>query len=272
MLKPPTSSWTEGSRISIVKQIKRLLPASLRRRLGPAARFVYRNDLTLLAAHFGTDKWGKHWYAQHYQRYFAPYKRERINLLEIGVGGYEDSTEGGESLRMWKAYFPKAKIVGIDICDKTQFVEPRIDIRQCDQTDSESLRKLSAEYGGFDLIIDDGSHLNHHVIETFQILFPLLHPQGIYAVEDIQTSYWPTWGGGLDNQGSSMAFFKRLADGLNYVDYPDESYQPTYFDRHIVEIAFFHNLIFIRKGLNDETSNEKLLKAEIEAGKLRPHS
>ena len=245
------------------------MPASLRRRLAPAARYLYRNDLRLLAAHFGTDKWGKHWYAQHYQRFFAPMKRQKINLLEIGVGGYQDSAEGGESLRMWKAYFPKARIVGIDICDKTQFIEPRIDIRQCDQTDADTLHKLSEQYGGFDIIVDDGSHLNPHVIETFKILFPLLRPHGIYAVEDIQTSYWPTWGGGLDNRQSSMAFFKGLTDGLNHVDYPDKGYQTTYFDRHIVEIALFHNLIFIRKGINDETSNEKLLEAEIEAGRHR---
>ncbi len=253
--------------MSLVQSVKGLLPPAVRRQLAPVARFLYRNDLTLLAAHFGTDKWGKHWYAQHYQRYFAPMRHRPINLLEIGVGGYEDSAEGGESLRMWKAFFSKANIVGIDICDKTQFIEKRIDIRQCDQTDAEALRRLSEEYGGFDIIVDDGSHLNPHVIQTFHILFPLLRPHGIYAVEDTQTSYWPTWGGGIDNPSSSMAFFKRLTDGLNHIEYPNENYQPDYFDRHIVEIAFFHNLIFIRKGLNNEISNEKLLRAELDAAK-----
>ena len=53
-----------------------------------------------------------------------------------------------------------------------------------------------------------------------------------------------------------MAFFKNLVDGLNYVEYPVEEYRPNYFDEHIVEIAFFHNLIFIRKGKNDEKPND----------------
>ena len=181
-------------------------------------------------------------------------------------GCSKDSSEGGGSLRMWKAFFPKAKIVGIDIHDKTQFSEPRIDIRVCDQTDAAMLRKLSEEYGGFDIVIDDGSHLNAHVIETFGILFPLLRTPGIYTIEDVQTSYWPGWGGGLDNPESIMAFFKGLTDGLNHVEFPVENYAPNYFEKHIVEIAFFHNLIVIRKDdYNERTNAPELVQREIAA-------
>lgn len=230
----------------------------------PILGWWYRNDLNRLALLFRTDKWGAHWYTQHYQRYFESLKGKRLNLLEIGVGGYENSSEGGESLRMWKAYFRKARIVGIDLYDKTQFREHRIDIRQCDQTDAASLRRLSDEYGGFDVIIDDGSHLNKHIIETFLLLFPLLRNNGIYVVEDTQTAYWPRWGGGIDNQHSAMAFFKKLVDGLNYVEFPIPNYQPGYFEKNIVEIAFFHNLVFIRKGNNDEKANApEFLEQEI---------
>jgi hypothetical protein len=109
-----------------------------------------------------------------------------------------------------------------------------------------------------------GSHLNEHVVKTFEVLFRLLRPNGIYVVEDTQTAYWPTWGGGRDNPRNSMAFFKNLVDGLNYVEYPVEEYRPNYFDEHIVEIAFFHNLIFIRKGKNDEKPNDpNLIQREI---------
>ncbi|HXC95083.1 MAG TPA: class I SAM-dependent methyltransferase [Edaphobacter sp.] len=248
--------------------LKNLVPLPLRRRLGPLAKYVYRNDLNQLARHFQTDKWGDHWYTQHYQRYFKPIKNRRLNLLEIGVGGYEDSTTGGESLRMWKTYFPKSKIVGIDLCDKSQFREHRIDIRQCDQTDANTIRQLSTEYGGFDIIIDDGSHLNEHVITTFQILFPLLRPNGIYSIEDTQTSYWPGWGGGMNSPESLTTYFKNLSDGLNHVEYPIENYIPDYFDRNIVEIAFFHNLIIVRKGNNDERANApQLVRQEIEAAR-----
>jgi Methyltransferase domain len=250
--------------------LQKNLPPPMYRRLIRTVKAVlawwWRNDLNRLALLFHTDKWGCHWYTQHYQRYFQPIKGKRLNLLEIGVGGYEHSDQGGRSLRMWKSYFRKSQIVGIDIYDKTHFSERRIDIRQCDQIDSESLHRLSSEYGGFDIVIDDGSHLNEHVVKTFRLLFPLLRPNGIYVVEDTQTAYWPTWGGGMNNPQNSMKFFKDLADGLNHVEYPVESYNPDYFDQHIVEIAFFHNLVVIRKGRNDEKANDRdMIQRELAA-------
>jgi hypothetical protein len=212
-------------------------------------------DLNRLATIFGTDKWGDHWYTQHYERYFRSIRSKRINLLEIGVGGHEPPSEGGRSLRMWKAYFHRSRIVGIDIEDLTYLRERRIDIRQCDQTDATALKRLSEEYGGFDIVIDDGSHVNEHVIKTFEILFPLLRPDGFYAIEDTQTACWPTWGGGRKSSSSSIGYIKDFIDGLNYAEYPIPGYKPTYFDENIVEIAFFHNLLVVRKGKNDEGTN-----------------
>jgi len=251
--------------------MRRSLPPNLHRPFVRLSRSVagwwYRNDLNQLALIFGTDKWGGHWYTEHYQRYFRPWKHRRLNLLEIGVGGYKDSAAGAESLRMWKAFFRRGRIVGIDIEDKTRFREDRIDIRQCDQTDVEALGRLSDEYGGFDIVIDDGSHVNEHVIKAFHALFPRLRPNGIYAVEDIQTSYWPTYGGGIGNPRSSMAFFKSLADGLNHAEFPLEAYRATYLDQNVVEIAFFPNLVLIRKGENATQSNPQEISREIRAAK-----
>jgi hypothetical protein len=149
-------------------------------------------------------------------------------------------------------------------------IEPRakIDIRQCDQNDSEALTNLCDEYGGFDIIIDDGSHISEHVVKSFQVLFPRLRPNGIYAVEDLQTAYWATWGGGLNSPKSSMAFFKKLADGLSHREYPIENYEPSYYDQKIVEIAFFHNLVVICKGEDDEKQNDPgSIRREIEAAR-----
>jgi demethylmacrocin O-methyltransferase len=174
---------------------------------------------------------------------------------------------------MWKAFFRKSRILGIDAQDKTRSREHRIDIRQCDQTDSEALMRLCDEYGGFDIIIDDGSHINEHVIKSFQVLFPRLRPNGFYAVEDTQTSYWATWGGGIASPRSSMEFFKSLVDGLNHEEYPIENYKPSYFDLKIVEVIFLHGLVLIRKGENDEKSNDPgSIQREIEAAHSRPES
>lgn len=240
----------------IKRHLKDNLSPSQRRKL---LRFINRirtvgrtSNLSLLARIYGTDKWGGHFYTEHYQRYFENWRRKPLRILEIGVGGYSDLAAGAASLRMWKRFFPNSRVVGIDLHDKTVLSEHRLQILQCDQTDAEKLGDISMRYGPFDIVIDDGSHLNEHVIRTFQILFPLLNTPGYYAIEDLQTAYWPSWGGVKGR--SSMDYLKSLIDGLNHVENP-MSGEPTYFDAHITEIAFFHNLCIIRKDINNERSN-----------------
>ena len=216
------------------------------------------NNLTLLADVYGTDKTGSHWYTTHYMNHFRRFKNKRIKLLEIGVGGYENPKDGGNSLRMWKKYFPFGKIYAIDIYDKSALQENRIKIYQGSQVDRDFLENITNETGEFDLIIDDGSHLNEHIIETFKILFPKLKEGGVYAIEDIQTSYWEDYGGDsndLNNPKTAMNFLKGLTDCLNHQEILDENYEETYYDKKIVSIHFYHNLVFIHKGDNNECSN-----------------
>lgn len=224
------------------------------------ARLRWGSDLPALAKYFGTDKWGAHWYAQHYQRHFAALRRRPLRILEIGIGGYADPAQGGESLRMWKAYFPRASVCGVDIHHKHAHDERRIKTFVGSQDDEDFLQRLNREQGPFDIVIDDGSHMNAHVIRSFQILFPLLKEDGIYVVEDTQTAYWPQFGGAPAQDTAaptSLNFLKRLTDGLNHREFPVRGphFAPGYFDRHIVAMHFYHNLVFIQKGVNDELSN-----------------
>jgi len=220
-------------------------------------------DLTALATHFGTDKWGSHRYAQHYQRHLEHLRNRPINLLEIGVGGYANPAKGGESLRMWKQFFPQGEIFGLDLHDKSQLQEPRVHIFRGDQSDPGSLRRAAEQIGRIDVIIDDGSHLSPHVITTFETLFPLLDAHGIYIIEDLQTSYWPEWSGSEDRGApdTSMALLKRLVDGLNHEEFVEEGYEPTYTDQHVVAAHFYHNVAILQKGFNAEgTRKQKILK------------
>jgi hypothetical protein len=245
------------------RQLKRILSD---RQVGMLKRAIcgvfFRKNLSRLAVAFGTDKQNAHYYAKHYQHHFESRRRQTLNVLEIGIGGYQNPKEGGQSLRMWKAYFPKSSIFGIDICNKSYHDENRIKTFTGSQIDEGFLRKVAAEIGAIDIIIDDGSHYNSHVIETFKILFPLLSSNGVYAIEDLQTSYWDevngeNWGGSSDLMAphTSMNYFKSLVDGLNYEEFKCEKYTPTYFDRHIISMHFYHNLLFIHKGQNNEGSN-----------------
>lgn len=219
----------------------------------------YHRNLPKLATYYGTDKWGEHWYALHYQKHFAPLRRKALNILEIGIGGYDHAHEGGESLRMWKRYFSKSRIYGIDLYDKTAIEESRITTFCGSQADPQFLRRVVDDIGRIDIIIDDGSHQNEHVRTAFETLFPYLSQHGMYVIEDTQASYWPEFGGkapGQETSETTIAFLKTLIDGLNYEEFkPEIGMPPTYFDQHIVALHFYHNLVFIYKGFNNEGSN-----------------
>lgn len=220
--------------------------------------FSYPFNLSRIAAIHKTDKFGYHFYTTHYQKHFRKYKFKKNNILEIGVGGYEDPNIGGNSLRMWKSYFPFSKIYALDIYDKSFLQEKRIKIFKGSQVDFEFLDKVTNEIGDINLIVDDGSHINKHVIQSFKYLFPKLKKGGIYVVEDTQTSYWKNYGGdstNLNNKETIYGFFKSLIDCLNNEEFIIDNYQKSYYDRHIIEIHFYHNMIFIYKGDNIEKSN-----------------
>ena len=214
-----------------------------------------------LARQFETDKWGQHRYAQHYQRHLEHLRDQPINLLEIGVGGYTDPTKGGESLRMWKAFFPRANVFGLDLHEKSALEEDRIRIFRADQSAADSLRLVAEQIGALHVVVDDGSHLSAHVRTTFETLFPLLEPDGVYAIEDLQTSYWPEFGGSEDphDRRTSMAMVKDLVDGLNHEEYVDEAYAPTYTDLHVTEVHAYHNLVFVQKGANSEGTRRRTI-------------
>jgi len=216
------------------------------------------HNLSQLGRIYKTDKIGTHFYTPHYQLHFKRFKFKRISLLEIGVGGYENKNDGGNSLRMWKKYFSLGKIFSIDIFDKSALQENRIKIFKGSQVDNHFLNDVTNEIGVIDIIIDDGSHINDHVIKTFQLLFPKLNDGGIYVIEDTQTSYWKDFGGdsnNLDNPKTLMNFFKGLTDSMNNKEFIKAGYKQSYFDKKIVSMHFYHNLIFIYKGNNNEESN-----------------
>ena len=228
--------------------------------------FVNNADLRALSRAYGTDKWIRdarsgdqegyegHHYAQHYETHLRKLRFRKMNVLEIGVGGYEKPEEGGASLRAWRCFFPRSTIYGLDLYDKRFHEERRIKTFQCSQDDADSLRRVADSIGRLDIIIDDGSHVNSHVILTFETLFPLLGDNGIYVVEDTLTSYRPEYGGDAtvrNSKGTMMGYFKSLIDGLNHMEILSLG-KPSYFDRTIVSMHFYHNLIFIYKGKNDE--------------------
>jgi len=89
-------------------------------------------------------------------------------------------------MRMWREYFPEAEIFGIDNDPSHIFQEDSIHTALCDTGDSSRLAEVAGEFGGgFDLILDDGSHYPDQQISAFNTMLPFLARGGIYIIEDV---------------------------------------------------------------------------------------
>jgi len=206
---------------------------------------------------YGSDKI-EHGYINTYESYFSEIKDKKLKILEIGIAD-------GKSLLTWSDYFKNSIIVGLDI-HKIDVIEKKLDrenikIHQGSQSDEIFINKIIKQYNSFDIIIDDGSHLSKDVKKSFHLLFPHLNNDGIYVVEDMQTSYNHFFGGNpfdLKYSNSHMNFFKNLTDSLNYQEVANPFYIKKKYDSKVTNISFYHNLVFVKKGINDVMSREVL--------------
>lgn len=214
-------------------------------------------DLGALALRYGSDKWGQtHWFTPHYERHFAPLRNAPVRVLEIGVGGYADAASGGGSLKMWRRYFHRGTVFGLDYFDKSALNGPRLQILRGDQNDPAGLDALAREHGPFDIIIDDGSHINEHVRTSFTALFPHLRPGGFYVIEDLWTSYLPGYGGDdqdLNAPHTMTGLLKSLIDDLHHEEREREPGRaPTQTEAFLTGMHVYHNIAFLEKGVNAE--------------------
>lgn len=139
-----------------------------------------------------------------YTRLLAGLQAQRI--LEIGV-------KGGASTAFWKQLFPSATVVGLDVDLRPRLGGDGVIYVQADQSDEAKLAALAAEYGPFDLVIDDGSHVSDHQATSLRALLGHLRSGGIYVIEDVHASLRPENGEDIWPD-FLLAFFQRMRKGL----------------------------------------------------------
>lgn len=156
-------------------------------------------------------KWSS--YLNEYDKIFLELREKPLKILEIGV-------QNGGSLEIWCEYFNNAEVVvGCDInpdCSILTYDDRRIKLVVGDANSDEIEDKIRNISEKFDLIVDDGSHKSSDIVKTFSRYLPILADGGLFIVEDLHCSYWKEFGGGLYYPYSSIAFFKKLIDVINY--------------------------------------------------------
>jgi hypothetical protein len=148
----------------------------------------------------GAGIWKWRHYFDIYDRHFARFRGQAVNVLEVGI-------YAGGSLEMWREYFgPKVELFGVDIepaCKASEKDGTRIFIG--DQADPFFWAGVKLQVPKLDIVIDDGGHTPEQQRVTMDQLLPHLRRGGVYCCEDIH---------GFPNEFA--AYVHRLAHRLNH--------------------------------------------------------
>lgn len=198
-----------------------------------------------------TMKWNT--YFDVYENHLSKYVNKNPTVLEIGIG------KGG-SLELLSKYFVNGEIHGIDLNPNVMnlnFDEKNIFCHVGDQGDVNYWNQFNEKNSmQFDVIIDDGSHINNHQVMTLLNLFPRLKENGTYIIEDTHTSYWNRkdscgldYGGGYKRPGTLIESTKDLIDHLhrqfdNGSDLP-EFVRKTFED--LYSVTYYNSMVVLTK-------------------------
>lgn len=185
-----------------------------------------------------------------WDHYFDVYARELGHLRDRPIRFLEIGIFKGGSLPMWKSYFAKGSTLAfIDIDPNCAQLEIEgTHVRIGSQADPDFLRQVAKEFGPFDVVLDDGSHVNAHQHISLETLWPLMADGGLYMVEDCHTSYWPGFGGGFRERGSFIEKAKGWVDTMHswYTD-QDKIFPFNKAAEHIQSVRFYDSIVVLER-------------------------
>lgn len=209
--------------------------------------------LTDLGIKYKTDKVDIHHsfdgqcYTDIYNNYLESIRLEKLKFLEIGV-------RLGSSIKMWSEYFPNSEIVGVDIDPSCkQYEKDNIKIEIGSQEDEKFLSYLISKYQYFDIVLDDGSHINDMIIKSFNVLSKVT--KRFYMIEDLRNSYedltedvlsWPGMSLNLNlnpkNNITRSNFNDKFLSLIKSMDYRNGDYRGIYFHPQILILENCRNI------------------------------
>lgn len=185
---------------------------------------------------YNTDKIANR-YLERYDPILQHLVDQEVKVLEIGV------REGG-SLLLWRDYFPKGTIIGVDLKLPSGLSgKDRIQVFRGSQDDTTFLSEVADKTApeGFDIIIDDASHIGVLTKVAFWHLFDNhLKPSGLYVIEDWGTGYWDDWPDGrtFRPEPPSRSMWLKLLQRLKLAaktSWPNHSYGMVGFVKELVD-------------------------------------
>jgi len=181
-------------------------------------------------------------YFEVYHRHLQKFRGRPVTVVEFGV-------QFGGSAQMWREYFgPDARIYGVDIDPRCKaWEEPGFTVFIGDQADRRFLRRIGKKIGPIDVVIDDGGHFPAQQIATFEEMYPLVKPGGVFLIEDLHTNYRRSYGGGLGVPGTFMEYAKPLTDQLNAYHSREPGFVVDDFTRTTRSMHYYDSIIVFEK-------------------------
>lgn len=229
---------------------------------------------SLYAEHTGkvSDKWSS--YLTLYEAELGHVRSTVRSILEIGV-------QNGGSLEIWAKYFPAAHaIVGCDVnpkCANLVYADPRIQVVVGDATLPAVCQQVAKLANGFDVIVEDGSHIPREVILAFLRYWPHVKPGGVFIAEDLHCDYFPSHEGGIARRDIANRFFAELVHVINLEHWaepnaistllrefaPADVVDGAALGASIASISFHNSIAIIRKAAN---ASQTLLGSRVIVG------
>lgn len=142
-----------------------------------------------------TDKNTGHSYLELYHNLLKNKRESAKNVLEVGIGDFGE--KNGGSIKMWRDYFTKAIIYGLDILPISRVMDEIInDDRIILYTEKDAYNEdlFKNEFLNknikFDFMLDDGPHTLESMIKFIKLYSQIMEDDGILIIEDVQSISW----------------------------------------------------------------------------------
>lgn len=179
-----------------------------------------------------------------YEEVFSRFVDQPIVMLELGI--YE-----GGSLLLWRDYFQRGIIVGLDVHPSPITDHSgRIRTYQGYQEDVELLDRIAAEEApdGYSIVIDDASHRGDLARITFEHVFRNhLKPGGVYVIEDWQSGYLAGWPDGREYMPQADVI-ETTTDGKSKRRLPSHDFGMVGFVKQLMDQANEFDRILVAKN------------------------